>query len=66
MCFVSFCLCCCYLLDKLKGDREGDFEMPPSICYILEGKNVFVIKRKLYYARCILKSFETAIEDFSL
>ena len=28
--FVSFCLCCCYLLDKLKGD----FEMPPSICYI--------------------------------
>ena len=46
MCFASFCLCCCYLLDKLKGDLRCH----PLSATFLEGKNVFIIKRKLRVA----------------
>ena len=48
MCFVSFCLCCCYLLDKLI--MKGDLRCHPLSATFLEGKNVFIIKRKLRVA----------------
>ena len=46
MCFVSFCLCCCYLLDKLKGDLRCH----PKSATFLERKNAFIIRRKLRVA----------------
>ena len=42
MCFVSFCLCYCYLLDKLRGDLGCH----PLSATFLEGKNVFYNKKK--------------------
>ena len=46
MCFVSFCLCYCYLLDK----QKGDLRCQPLSATFREGKNVFIIKTKLHVA----------------
>ena len=46
--FCFFLPLCCYLLDKLI--MKGDLRCHPLSATFLEGKNVFIIKRKLRVA----------------